>query len=1154
MKIKTGVLAVYLLLTAVCSVYAKQPNFVVIFIDDMGYGDIGPFGAEINQTPELDRMADEGMKLTSFYVLAPVCTPSRAGLMTGCYPKRVGLARGSWGSVLFPKDTHGLNPDEKTIAEVLKDAGYSTGCFGKWHLGDQPEFLPTQHGFDTYYGIPYSNDMWPRHEPSKRWKNGVCPLPIMRGTNVVEIVADMDDQAELCRKFTEEAVSFIRENRDKPFFCYIPHAFVHYPRMARPEFMAKATAEGNKKTHEAQVEELDWSTGEILKTLRELGIADNTLVLFTSDNGSAGGSAGPLRGHKGQTWEGGMREPTIAWWPGTVPAGSVCDEIGSVMDFLPTFAALAGAKIPSDRVIDGKDITPLLLGVPGAKTPHEAFFYHQGDRLDAVRSGPWKLFVNGKLYNLETDIGEQADVASQHPNVVARLKRLMENFEAELTANSRPVGVAEQTTFLVSDDPAPQGDERLINGDFEIGVPQDDEAASFDARGWRRLLWKPHELNSWLTDGERDWQVGKGNQAAEFRWGATSICQLFSAAAGKQYQFGVDALNPADQESRWQPQIQVEWFNATGEHIGDAATVAAADNATSPRQTWHRIKGSAVAPAGTAYGRMLLNVKNTGRGNMWLKTYMDNASVRGQPGTHNLPVSFISSPYPLVLGTIPESNRYTDDLNRYAGDNDGDALRFSKISGPAWLTVQLDGTLAGTPAFDHAGDNVFVFKVTDDEGSTDTQTLTIPVIGQLRLSNLYDDDMVLQRGRALKVWGKAVPDAPVRVAMSTGEKAGTTADADGSWAVALPAMKASLKEPVTMTVISGPRTLTLTNLLVGDVWFCSGQSNMSWPLEHTDGAEEAIAAADHANLRMVKTPETGSKTPWGELETRAEWNVCMPSTVPNFSAVAYYFGRALLRETGIPIGLINSSQGGTRIEPWTGGPLYNARVHPYTRMPIKGVIWYQGEANLGDGLAYTDKMVKMVADWRSAWNHGAFPFYFVQLAPFKYDAAAPRQLPLLWEAQARAMETIPNSGMVVVNDVGNPDNIHPRNKAPVGERLARWALHHAYGQKNVEYAGPVVREIVREGSAMRVRFNHAKGGLASRDGRPATSFEVAGTDGNYVDAEAEIDDDAVIVSAPQVAEPESVRFAWRNTAEPNLMNKECLPAGAFRLHTMESTR
>ena len=429
--------------------YARQPNFIVVFIDDMGYGDIGPFGSKINQTPHLERMASEGIKLTSFYA-SPVCTPSRAALMTGCYPKRVGLGRGSWGVVLFPKDTNGLNPDEITVAEVLKDAGYATGCFGKWHLGDQPEFMPNNQGFDTYYGIPYSNDMWPHHGNSVKWKNGVCPLPIMRNGEVVEIVENMDDQADLCKKFTDEALSFIRDHKEEPFFCYIPHAFVHNPRNARAEFLEKATTKGTKKLLEAEVEELDWSMGEIFKTLKELNLDKDTIVLFTSDNGPAGGSAGPLRGHKGQTWEGGMREPTIVWWPGKIPAGTVNDEVCSTMDILPTFASLAHGKVPTDRVIDGKDITSLLLNTPGATSPYQAFFYFAANRLDAVRSGKWTLNRAGELYDLDNDIGESKNVASEHAETVSKLKKYKKEMEKEMSRSIRKAGVVNNPKYIVS--------------------------------------------------------------------------------------------------------------------------------------------------------------------------------------------------------------------------------------------------------------------------------------------------------------------------------------------------------------------------------------------------------------------------------------------------------------------------------------------------------------------------------------------------------------------------------------------------------------------------------------------------------------------------------------------------------------------------------
>lgn len=407
------------------------PNYVVIFIDDMGYGDIGPFGSKINETPNLDRMAAEGMKLTTFYVAASVCTPSRAALMTGSYPRRVGLGKGSGHVVLFPGDAHALHPDEITIAEMLKEEGYATGCFGKWHLGDQNGYLPTDQGFDTYFGIPYSNDMWPGH--------GSWPfpeLPIMKDHEVVGDVPDMEAQATLCRRFTQAATDFIRLNKDKPFFVYLPHAFVHHPRAASPEFMTKA-----KNETEAQIEEVDWSAGQILDTIRELGLAENTLVLFTSDNGGARGcSNAPLRGGKGTPFEGGFREPTLAWWPGTIPAGSSCDELTTSMDLFPTFAKLSGREVPEDRVIDGKDIAPLLLGEKEAKSPHDTFYYNQSNGLTAVRSGKWKLFKNGELYDLAADIAESKNVAKENPEVVQSIQPLFKKFEADLAINSRPVG------------------------------------------------------------------------------------------------------------------------------------------------------------------------------------------------------------------------------------------------------------------------------------------------------------------------------------------------------------------------------------------------------------------------------------------------------------------------------------------------------------------------------------------------------------------------------------------------------------------------------------------------------------------------------------------------------------------------------------------
>lgn len=413
---------------------ATGPNFVIIFIDDMGYGDIGPFGSTINDTPNLDRMATEGRRLTSFYVAAPVCTPSRAALMTGCYPLRVGLHRGSRHIVLFPSDAHGLAAEEITVAEVLKEAGYATGCFGKWHLGDQPPFLPTAQGFDAYYGIPYSNDMWAFHP--RAGKPGIWQmphLPIVQNETVVDTVEDMRDQAQLCRRFTEQAVEFIKQHHDERFFVYLPHAFVHHPRAATDAFRARA-----ETVTEAQIEEVDWSVGQILSTLRELDLQDETLVLFTSDNGGARGCVNaPLRGGKGSCHEGGMRVPTIAWWPGTVPAASRHSGIATSLDLLPTFADLAGATLPDDRTIDGMDLTRVLTGPEAVPSPRETFFYYHREDLRAVRHNEWKLLATGELYHLPDDIGETQDVAAEHPDVVQTLATFLEQARQDLGDGSR---------------------------------------------------------------------------------------------------------------------------------------------------------------------------------------------------------------------------------------------------------------------------------------------------------------------------------------------------------------------------------------------------------------------------------------------------------------------------------------------------------------------------------------------------------------------------------------------------------------------------------------------------------------------------------------------------------------------------------------------
>lgn len=469
---------------------AQKPNIIFILADDLGYGDIACYGSDKVATPHLDSMAKEGVKLTSFYV-APVCSPTRAALMTGCISQRVGI-----GGVLFPRNNHGLNPDEKTLPELLKEQGYATAIIGKWHLGNQDLFQPLKHGFDTWYGTPASNSQG--FDPTLKkyaddcvWREGYtresilklgeAKCPLVRDNVVIEVPAD---QTQFTQRYTREAIRFVTANKHKPFFLYLPHNIVHNRVHVSAGFAGKTKL----GVYGDAIQELDWSTGEILKTLRELGLDDKTLVVFTSDNGphlGQGASAGPLRGEKGTTFEGGVRVPFVARWPGKIPANRTTAEPITVMDMLPTFVSLAGGTVPTNRVIDGKNAWPVIAGVAGAKSPHDAIYYLRGNSVDGIRAGDWKLLaVDAKnmasdehelteeekelpprqlkkllkerakaargekgetemLFNLRDDPGETKDLTKEQPDIAAGLKKQLETFRAEFRANKRPAGIAE---------------------------------------------------------------------------------------------------------------------------------------------------------------------------------------------------------------------------------------------------------------------------------------------------------------------------------------------------------------------------------------------------------------------------------------------------------------------------------------------------------------------------------------------------------------------------------------------------------------------------------------------------------------------------------------------------------------------------------------
>lgn len=453
------------LLFATSCVEAAKPNFVIIFIDDQGYGDLSCYGSKIISTPNIDRLATEGRKFTSFMVASPVCTPSRAALLTACYPKRVGMHQ----HVLFPSSKKGLNSTEHTIADHLKQQGYSTACFGKWHLGHQPEVLPTSNGFDTYFGIPYSNDM--NHPDNKGkpkggpdgmdilWNDPESTLtkwktPLFEDEEIIEVPVD---QRTVTRRYTQKAIDFVTAHKDEPFLVYLPHSMPHIPLYV-PDDVRDADP---KNAYINTVEHIDSEVGRLLNTIDELKLTDNTYVIYTTDNGPwlqfkhHGGSAGPLREGKGTTFEGGQRVPCLIRGPG-IPAGTVCNELTGTIDVLPTIAAITKTPLPKDKKIDGLNVSGLWMGTTETSPRTEFIHYTSQGNLEGLRQDNWKLLVkkprqprnrknapaNTKppqimLFDLSKDMGEQTNLAEIHPEIVTKLRTRMQELDAEITTNAR---------------------------------------------------------------------------------------------------------------------------------------------------------------------------------------------------------------------------------------------------------------------------------------------------------------------------------------------------------------------------------------------------------------------------------------------------------------------------------------------------------------------------------------------------------------------------------------------------------------------------------------------------------------------------------------------------------------------------------------------
>lgn len=452
--------------------------------------------------------------------------------------------------------------------------------------------------------------------------------------------------------------------------------------------------------------------------------------------------------------------------------------------------------------------------------------------------------------------------------------------------------------------------------------------------------------------------------------------------------------------------------------------------------------------------------------------------------------------------------------------------------------------------------------------------LIAPVSADVKLPSVISNNMILQRDFEVPIWGTAQPGEKVTVELGE-QKQTTEADKEGKWSVKLSKMKANSKGQ-TLTV-SGKNKVEIKDVLIGEVWFCSGQSNMEWRVRQSMNAQQEIAKSANPRIRHIKIPHRPSAKPEQDVPSTG-WQSAGPKTTGEFTGVGYFFARTLEKELDVPIGLIGCNWGGTRIEPWTppvgfksvpalkniadnladfpakrgGGinhqsplALYNGMVSPIVPYAVRGALWYQGESNNGEGMLYFEKMKALIKGWRTIWDYEDMPFYFVQLAPFRYGNRAPEALAGIWEAQLKTL-SLPNTGMAVTVDIGNTRNIHPTNKQEVGRRLALWALAKDYGKKDLVYSGPLYKSMKREGNSIAISFDHVGGGLVSRDGKPLTRFQIAGADKKFVDAKAVIEGDKVIVSAEGVKEPVAVRFGWHQEAEPNLSNKDGLPASPFR--------
>ncbi len=1172
-------LGVALVAVSATAVGARKPNVLFILMDDLGYGDLTCYNpASDIATPHIDSIADQGVRFSQFYAASNVCAPSRRAILTGRYPGRLG----EWAEAYrtTPKDTAVNAKAEPCFPLFLKQAGYVNGMFGKWNVGAvNGVSTPDAQGFDYWIGSHHNTSYFLHRKGGELglWENG-APCDDYVGTFADDV-------------FVDKAIGFIRENRDKPFLVYLslftPHAPFQDPEAYsevggydhRDKPSPGSPSPADRPVAKKMVEHVDKRIGDVLKTLADLGLEGNTLVTFTSDNGGMRAADNqPLSGFKQQMLEGGIRVPSMIKWPGVYPAGRVSDQVGISMDFTRTILAAAGAEqhVPQGRQLDGIDLTPVLTGK--AKEIKRSLFWRRREWRHAANAlwaeghvnGDWKYIKEFKqaagyaktqqgkynadgyvevLFNLKDDIAETTDLAAKRPEKLASMRREFEGWRAETVDRDRHYRI-------------PATDQYGRTAPAAASVAGG--AATSSSALTHRYTFEGNVKDMVGAANGKATPAGEHTEAPRFI--ADIPPGVADGAPTKSLEVG---MTPAKKSGFTVP-------NILSSSAGSCSAWVKPDTLNGGNYVLVAAGFKLMAPKGSANLRAIYNE--------W--TPLGETKIAPGAWTHAaLTWSRATSTMAYyVNGTLVESKNDADT----AGMSD-QGIRvgtFQPAYGGSHLENQFDGKIYDLQFYDNALPRDDVAALYANPGSTieappaPKQAFTMPEV--------FSSNMVLQRGVPVPVWGQAENGTVVTVSFNGYDLESTARD--GKWRVVFPPMPASA-EPRVMTVASQKSEIRnpkseIRNILVGDVWLASGQSNMGMRLAGVKGGKEAIAESANPNLRFFRVDRRLERMPPPMGTT---WQVAGPSTSPAMTAVGYHFAREIQETQGIPIGLLQCAFGGTVTETWCSpdvmaqgwpdweawqkGALRNPK-HPqrntssylYTRMlktvmpfPVRGFIWYQGSANASRAEEQKKLFPAMVADWRRSWGDENLPVYLVQLP--RYEVAD-------WHAfrcaQLDIWKNTPNTFMAVTIDLSkdwNPGNhpIHPTTKAPIGHRLALAARANVYGEKDLVFSGPVVRSMaVKEGRAV-LSFDHIGTGLIASDGQPLRGFTISADGETFVAGAAEIRGDNVVVRSADVRKPVAVRYGaetdmGRDKLDVNLANKKDLPASPFTVSRLPGER